>query len=72
MRWRGLKIPRDVRLVAEGAATNSAFLEFTSSTDAEAVMEEFSGRLLSDVDNIKFLNLSTKKGKGFEFYGHKE
>ena len=63
MRWRGLAQPRDIRMVECGGGQSSAFLEFRTNAEAEAVMDEFNCRLFSEEDNISFLNLSTRKGK---------
>ena len=62
VRWRGLALPKDVRLVEQGGFT-SAFIEFRSIAEAEAMIEEFNYRLFSQEDNIAFLNLSAKKGR---------
>ena len=63
VRWRGLAQPRDIRMVECGGGQSSAFLEFRTNAEAEAVMDEFNCRLFSEEDNISFLNLSTRKGK---------
>ncbi len=64
VRWRGLSLPKDVRLVERGGCS-SAFLEFRSIAEAEAMIEEFNHRLFSQQDNIAFLNLSAKKGETY-------